>query len=177
MFQAIDCVLTESGRKPALKYSSYSKSLRIPGFSGKITTAEKNILPHANRNKNLLHDLNTIVFIEPTKTYPHYCSETTNNKESLDDTTSVDVVHRFNVSPVWVHAPCAIWTPGIYCVENEVMGVAAAVRDASRITCGYCHQTGASIPCKLKKNVSYHYQCCLAQGLVMDNNIFMACKP
>ena len=174
LYQAVDCVLTESGRKSAAKFSSNSKTLRIPGFTGKITTTDKSRPVHCDSNRTLLHDMNTIVFIEPTKTFSYQDSRTSMHESNSDDSTSVDVVHRFSVKPIWVHSACAVWTPGVHCIGNEVQGVATAVRRAANNVCDYCGRTGASIPCKYRKDVSYHYQCCLAEGLMLNDQTFMA---
>ena len=175
MYQTIDCVLSEAAKKPAAKFCRNSKLLRIPGFSGKVSNVDQAAQTRAEANKHLLHDMSTIVFFEPTHTisFDEDQEDHTSVNHSSDETT-VNVVHKFDISPIWVHAPCAVWTPGVMCVQNEMYGLTSAVRQASSSFCNYCQKSGATIPCKYKKNVSYHYLCCLAKGLTLDEDTCMA---
>ena len=178
LFQTIDCIISEADKKPVAKFCRNSKSLRIPGFSGKVTSTDKSLLVYSDANKSLLHDVNTVVIMEPTKDITHdektLQSSSSCAASAAFTNTSIDVMHRFDISPIWLHAPCAVWTPGIYCVRNKVYGVTTAVRAAADSICTYCKRSGATISCKFKKNEIYHYLCCFANSLSLDEATLMA---
>jgi len=180
MLQTVDCLLSESNKKPVAKFCRYTKSLRIPGFSGEITTSDKNLPVYTDANKTLLHDLNTVVFVEPTKTISNLdqsCGESRTADSSLCcDSTTVNVVRKLDICPVWIHGPCAIWSPGIYCVQNKLYGLSSTVRESAKSICFYCKRSGATIACKHEKNSTYHFLCCLAEGLILDDSSFMAVR-
>ena len=177
MLQTVDCLLSESNKKPVARFCRNSKSLRVPGFSGKISSTDESLPVYSETNKTLLHDINTVVFVEPTRTISStdQCNCGADQKcAAQSDSTTVNVVHKFDTSPMWLHGPCAVWTPGIFSVQKQVYGVSAAVRQAADSFCSYCQRSGATIACKFEKGTTYHFLCCLAKGFTLDESTFMA---
>ena len=178
MLQTVDSILSESNKKPAAKFCRYSKSLHIPGFTGKIIASDKNLPVYTDANKTLLHDINTVVFVEPARTVSVQSNEKscTTDLDIRSDTTEIKIAHKLDIRPIWTHGPCALWTPGVYCIQNKIYGLTTAVCEAEKSICCYCKRSGATISCKYEKGRAYHFLCCLAQGLTLDESSFMAVR-
>ncbi|XP_076814524.1 uncharacterized protein LOC143460781 [Clavelina lepadiformis] len=183
MMQTVDSILNEHGKKA----NSKRKKLQIPGFTGTIKFFESNSQNKDSNQNKLPTNLDTMVFMEPslnllpanesppTKTNNNTSPRRKRGKKSeLLDSTSVEVVHKFKTKLLWTHSVCAMWTPGVYLIQNQIFGIASAMRDAADIFCSFCHRGGATISCRNRKNVMHHYPCAIARGLELDEETLTA---
>ena len=61
---------------------------------------------------------------------------------------------------LWVHAPCALWTPGVLMVSFHLSGLIEAYDDSISNACTECGNSGATLSCEHEGCTNkYHYVC------------------
>ena len=74
---------------------------------------------------------------------------------------------------LWVHAPCALWTPGVLMVSFHLSGLIEAYDDSISNTCIECGNSGATLSCEYEGcSNRYHYVCAEAVDCRLNHECF-----
>ncbi|XP_076314584.1 uncharacterized protein LOC143226915 isoform X2 [Tachypleus tridentatus] len=95
----------------------------------------------------------------------------------LNNSKEMSNVH---LTEFWVHEHCASWAHGVYLagVDQQVHGLAQAVKDATDMLCSECQLTGAVIGCRTKHcPKQFHYICAKRKGCEMNEETFCVLCP
>ena len=151
----------------------YSKSLHIPALLERLLHQIKPSCLY-RCYKTLLHDINTVVFVEPARTVSVQSNEKScrTDLDIRSDTTEIKIAHKLDIRPIWTHGPCALWTPGVYCIQNKIYGLTTAVCEAEKSICCYLQALWCYNFMQVWKGRAYHFLCCLAQGLTLGRIVF-----
>nr|CAB3266869.1 transcription factor 20-like [Phallusia mammillata] len=163
MLQTVDNILLESDKK---RHSSTCvKKFHIPGVTRDIRFKSQadNV-----SNKPHVPKINTMVFVEPTVDIEH-----NNYSTQCSDSSSIQIRHQFDTSQIWVHSMCAVWTPGVYAIGDQLFGLFQSVRESARRTCYICNRPGASISCYGYRDRTFHHPCALLAKLKMNSDSLM----
>lgn len=81
-------------------------------------------------------------------------------------------------SELWVHAPCALWTPGVLMVSFHLSGLIEAYDDSISNTCTDCGNSGATLFCDYEGCTNkYHYVCAEAIKCRLNHEYFKLLCP
>ena len=85
---------------------------------------------------------------------------------------------EFNKNEMWVHAPCALWSPGVLLVSFKVDGLVDAYESSRTNRCQECGETGATLPCHTETCTRvYHYTCAVKGNCSLTHNTFQLLCP
>jgi len=197
MLQSVDNVLFESNKKHS--HSGGRHKNHIPGFTGAVVLPKVSSAKDQPPPKDpVLPKVDSIVFVEQPlsvghkkQSFPKRCSQSVSTMaaaqlqrqrkssrhtcltEDSRDKTVVQVCHHLDTRELWVHAMCAVWSPGIYAVQNKVFGIASTVKSASLNTCELCRRPGASISNAKNPQHMYHYPCAVSAKMNLTYRNFM----
>ena len=77
---------------------------------------------------------------------------------------------EFNKNELWVHASCALYSPGVHLLAFQLDGLVDAYDTSREVRCEECGERGATIPCQTNSCTRvYHYVCATSSCSLNDS--------
>lgn len=78
----------------------------------------------------------------------------------------------------WVHEECAVWSQGVYLLDQRIYGLEETIVEATETICSRCKFAGASLSCAREECIEhYHYLCARDKWCQMDEENFTILCP
>jgi len=168
LYQIVDAILCHKPMR--------NGKLLLPGFTGKIK-----ILGEL-KSTGLIDVIDSLIFYNVHQSINHTLgfpisalNKSDENSElwyenSQDSSSHIKKIH---VEKLWTHMHCAVWAPGVYCVNTQMFGIYSAVNHSENALCKYCGRSGATISQFGNKRDMFHYLCAVINNVDFESQSFL----